>query len=88
MRLKGSFASESRWDLMVDRSMTVLEEGRITGSRMRVYMSGSTILVSELIVNPHLASIPLTEELIRHLTQIIFRLQRRLCLLNLNNEQP
>lgn len=26
---------------MVDRSMVVLDEGRMTGSRMRVYMSGS-----------------------------------------------
>lgn len=41
IRLKGSVGSERRCDLMVDRSMVVLDEGRMTGSRMRVYMSGS-----------------------------------------------
>src|SRR5258708_35583153 len=41
VRLKGSFASERRGDLIVDRSMTVREIGRITGSRMTVNISGS-----------------------------------------------
>ena len=33
--------SDKRCDLMVDRSIVVLEEGKITGSRMIVYMRGS-----------------------------------------------
>jgi len=41
VRLKGSFASERRQDLIVDRSMTVREVGRTTGSRMTVNISGS-----------------------------------------------
>ena len=40
-RLKGSVVSDKRCDLMVDRSIVVLEDGKITGSRMIVYMRGS-----------------------------------------------
>ena len=41
IRLKGSFESESKCDLMVGRSMIVREDGSMTGSRITVYMSGS-----------------------------------------------
>lgn len=40
-RLKGSFESDNRCDLIVDRSMMVLDEGSMTGSRMTVAISGS-----------------------------------------------
>lgn len=40
-RLKGSFVSDNRCDLIVALSTTTLEDGNVTGSRMRVYISGS-----------------------------------------------
>lgn len=45
-RLKGSLVSESRCDLIVDRSMTALDDGSVTGSRMTVNMRGSSIALS------------------------------------------
>ena len=41
IRLNGSLVSDNRCDLIVDRSTIVRDEGSVTGSRMRVYMSGS-----------------------------------------------
>ena len=40
-RLKGSFGSLRRWERMVERSIVVLEVGRMTGSVIRVNMRGS-----------------------------------------------
>ena len=40
-RLNGSLESESKCALMVDLSMVTFEEGRMTGSRMRVNINGS-----------------------------------------------
>ena len=40
-RLNGSLLSDKRCDLIVDLSMVTLEDGRMTGSRMSVNMSGS-----------------------------------------------
>ena len=41
-RLNGSLESDRRCDLIVALSRTARDEGSVTGSRMRVYMSGST----------------------------------------------
>lgn len=40
-RLKGSVVSDNRCDLIVERSIIVLEEGSIIGSRIKVAISGS-----------------------------------------------
>src|ERR1700733_12918345 len=40
-RLNGSFESERRCDLIVERSTIVLEDGSNTGFLMTVYISGS-----------------------------------------------
>ena len=44
-RLKGSFESDNKWDLIVARSMIVFDDGNITGSRITVAISGSAIQV-------------------------------------------
>jgi hypothetical protein len=51
-RLKGSFESDNKWDLIVARSMIVFDDGNRTGSRITVAISGSTIqvLVRVLVV--------------------------------------
>lgn len=40
-RLKGSFESDNKWDLMVDLSMMAREVGRMTGSLITVNIKGS-----------------------------------------------
>lgn len=40
-RLNGSVGSLRRWERIVERSMEVLDVGRITGSSINVYINGS-----------------------------------------------
>lgn len=40
-RLNGSVGSDKRWDLIVDRSIVVFDDGNTTGSRISVYIKGS-----------------------------------------------
>lgn len=44
--LKGSVVSDKRCDLMVERSRMFLEDGSITGSRIKVAINGSVIVVN------------------------------------------
>ena len=46
MRLNGSFESERRCDLIVERSTIVRDVGNMTGSRMTVHINGSVVRVS------------------------------------------
>jgi hypothetical protein len=46
MRLNGSFESERRCDLIVERSTIVRDVGNMTGSRMTVHINGSVVTFS------------------------------------------
>src|SRR5260370_22153700 len=76
VRLKQSFA----WDLIVDRSMTVCEVGRITRSHITVNISGSAVCKkrnndgSECMYMKE-GSGKCTKELIQHLAQVSFCLK-------------
>src|SRR5258707_5905772 len=91
VRLKGSFASERRWDLIVDRSMTVREIGRITGSRMTVNISGSarrgTTTARSACKSTKEDSGKRTKEFVRHLAQVVFCLKCGFGLLGLTDKQ-
>jgi hypothetical protein len=49
-RLKGSFESDNKWDLIVARSIIVFDDGNITGSRITVAISGSDQVLAKALV--------------------------------------
>lgn len=48
-RLKGSLGSLRRWERIVDRSMDILDVGRMTGSFMMAYIKGSAQVNCRLV---------------------------------------
>ena len=84
IRLKGSLESDSKCDLIVDLSTTTLDDGSVTGSRMRVYMSGSN---PSCECNGHdIIQYKPTQKLVRDIPEIIFCLQGSLSLLDFEHE--